>query len=179
MATDIPLKGRRWECEQLDGLVTAVWAGLSRALVLRGESGVQSEMELAFAGLQQVCAAMLDRLDGLPEPQRDALRTAFGLRSGAPPDRFLIGLAVLSLLADVAEEQPLVCLLDDARWLDRASAEALAFVSRRLLAESVALVLAVREPTDELGEVAGTGGTRSRRRRCARPTQLGTPGTIG
>jgi DNA-binding CsgD family transcriptional regulator/tetratricopeptide (TPR) repeat protein len=173
----VTLRGRRRECATLDRLLEAARAGQSRALVVRGEpgvgksalleylrsratgcrvvraSGVQSEMELAFAGLQQLCAPMLDRLDGLPEPQRDALRTAFGLSSGAPPDRFLIGLAVLSLLADVAEEQPLVCLLDDAQWLDRASAQALAFVARRLLAESVALVLAVREPTDELARL--------------------------
>jgi DNA-binding CsgD family transcriptional regulator len=170
----VTLRGRRRERATLDRLLEAVRAGQSQALVVRGEpgvgksalleylrsratgcrvvraSGVQSELELAFAGLQQLCAPMLDRLDRLPEPQRDALRTAFGLSSGVPPDRFLIGLAILSLLADVAEEQPLVCLVDDAQWLDRASAEALAFVARRLLAESVALVLAVREPAGEL-----------------------------
>ena len=111
-------------------------------------------MELAFAGLHQLCAPMLDHLDRLPIPQRDALATAFGLGATAAADRFLVGLAVLSLLAEIAEEQPLVCLVDDAQWLDRASAQALAFVARRLLAESVALVFTVREPS-ELHELAG------------------------
>ena len=106
-------------------------------------------MELAFAGLHQLCAPMLDRLERLPGPQRDALGTAFGLRDGDAPDRFLVGLAVLSLLSDVAEERPLVCVVDDAQWLDRASAQALAFVARRLVAESVAVVFAVRESGDE------------------------------
>jgi DNA-binding CsgD family transcriptional regulator len=170
----VTLRGRRRECGRLDGLLEAVSAGQSRVLVVRGEagvgksalleymrgraagcrvvrvSGVQSEMELAFAGLQQLCAPMLDRLDRLPETQREGLQTAFALSSGVPPDRFMVGLAVLSLLADVAEEQPLVCLVDDVQWLDRASAQTLAFVARRLQAESVALVLAVREPTEEL-----------------------------
>ena len=148
-------------------------AGRSGALVVRGEpgvgktalleyvlerasgcrvaraSGVQSEMELVFAGLHQLCAPMLDRLERLPGPQRDALGTAFGLARGVAPDRFLVGLAVLSLLSEVAEERPLVCLVDDAQWLDRASAQALAFVARRLLAESVALVFAARAPGEE------------------------------
>ena len=112
--------------------------------------GVESEMELAFAALQQLCAPMLDRLDRLPAPQRDALGVAFGLTAGNPPDRFLVGLAVLSLLAEVAEEQPLLCVVDDAQWLDRSSAQALVFVARRLLAESVALLLVTREAGDEL-----------------------------
>ena len=112
-------------------------------------AGVQSEMELAFSGLNQLCIPMLDRVDRLPEPQRDALRTAFGLAGGAAPDRFLVGLAVLSLLSEVAGEEPLVCLVDDAQWLDRASAQALAFVARRLVAESVALIFAVRESSDD------------------------------
>ncbi|MEA2315285.1 MAG: hypothetical protein QOI03_1977, partial [Solirubrobacteraceae bacterium] len=112
--------------------------------------GVESEMELAFAALQQLCAPLLDRLDRLPAPQRDALAVAFGLRAGDAPDRFLVGLAVLSLLAEVAEQQPFLCVVDDAQWLDRASAQALVFVARRLLAESVALVLVTREPGDEL-----------------------------
>ena len=94
---------------------------------------------------------MLDHLDRLPEPQRGALTTAFGLTTGEPPDRFLVGLAVLSLLADVAEERPLVCVIDDAQWLDRVSAQTFAFVARRLLAERIALVFSVREPTDERG----------------------------
>ena len=112
--------------------------------------GVESEMELAFAALQQLCAPLLDRLDRLPGPQRDALAVAFGLRAGDAPDRFLVGLAVLSLLADAAEEQPLLCVVDDAQWLDRASAQALLFVARRLLAESVALVFSTREAGEEL-----------------------------
>ena len=155
-------------------LVASVRAGPSRALVLRGEAGVgksalleylvraarrgarvaraagvESEMELAFAGLQQLCAPFVDRLERLPGPQRDALGTAFGLRDGDAPDRFLVGLAVLSLLSDAAEERPLVCVVDDAQWLDAASAQALAFVARRLGAESVGLVFAVREPAGE------------------------------
>ena len=120
--------------------------------------GVQSEMELAFAGLHQLCAPMLDHLEQLPAPQRDALRTAFGLSAGAAPERFLVGLAVLSLLAEAAGEQPLVCLVDDQQWLDRASAQVLAFVARRLEAEPVGLVFAARKPGDELARVAGTGG---------------------
>jgi DNA-binding CsgD family transcriptional regulator len=115
-------------------------------------SGIESEMDLAFAGLHFLCAPFLDRLDHLPPPQQEALSTGFGLRGGRAPDRFLVGLAVLSLLAEVAEEAPLVCLVDDAQWLDRVSAQTLAFVARRLLAERVALVFAVREPSggDEL-----------------------------
>ena len=106
-------------------------------------------MELAFAALQQLCAP-LDRLDRLPIPQRDALGVAFGLRAGDVPDRFLVGLAVLSLFSEAAAKGPLVCLVDDAQWLDRASAQALVFVARRLLAESVALVFVTRDPGDEL-----------------------------
>jgi predicted ATPase len=167
------LLGRRRECAAVDELVAGLRAGQSRALVLRGEAGigksalleylaghpsgcgvartagVESEMELAYAGLQQLCAPFLDRLERLPGPQRDALGTAFGLREGDAPDRFLVGLAVLSLLCDVAEDRPLVCLVDDAQWLDVASAQALAFVARRLGAESLGLVFAVREETGE------------------------------
>jgi DNA-binding CsgD family transcriptional regulator len=162
--------GRRSECAALDRLVASVRGGLSRALVLRGESGigksvlleylvqhafgcgiaraagVESEMELAYAGLQQLCAPFAGRLEGLPGPQRDALGTAFGLRHGDAPDRFVVGLAVLSLLSDVAEQRALVCVVDDAQWLDAASAQALVFVARRLRAESVGLVFAVRDP---------------------------------
>jgi DNA-binding CsgD family transcriptional regulator len=162
------LLGRGAECAVLDGVLEAVRTGESRTLILHGEPGVgksalleyvaeratgcrvarvasvQSEMELAFAGLHQLCATMLGLLDRLPAPQRDALRTAFGLSAGEAADRFHIGLAVLSLLSEVAAEQPLVCLIDDAQWLDRASAQTLAFVARRLEAESVALVFARR-----------------------------------
>src|SRR6201991_5004733 len=156
------------EREVLEQIVAGVRAGQSRVLVLRGEagvgktallghlvtaadgcriaraSGVESEMELAFSGLHALCAPMLGRLQRLPAPQRDALNTAFGLSAGPPPDRFLVGLAVLSLLADVAEEQPSLCIVDDAQWLDRVSAQTLAFVARRLLAEPVGLVFALR-----------------------------------
>jgi DNA-binding CsgD family transcriptional regulator len=112
-------------------------------------AGVESEMELAFAALQQLCAPMLGKLEGLPDPQRAALGVAFGLNAGAAPDRFLVGLAALSLLSEAAEQQPLLCVIDDAQWLDRASAQALAFVARRLLAEPVALVFATREPGED------------------------------
>src|SRR5580698_390896 len=125
-------------------------------------AGVESEMELAFAALQQLCARMLDKLAGLPDPQRAALGVAFGLTTGAAPDRFLVGLAALSLLSAVAERQPLLCVVDDAQWLDRASAQALAFVARRLLADPIALVFAAREPGEEfrgLPELA-VGGLR-------------------
>jgi DNA-binding CsgD family transcriptional regulator len=158
----------------LGQLVNAARAGESRALVVRGEPGVgktalldylaehasgcrvaravgvESEMELAYAGVHQLLTPMLDRLQRLPGPQRQALRTAFGLSSGPAPDRFLVGLAALSLLADVAEEHPLVCLVEDEQWLDRASAQVLAFVARRLVAESVGLVFAARVPSGEL-----------------------------
>jgi DNA-binding CsgD family transcriptional regulator len=113
-------------------------------------AGVQSEMELAFAGLHQLCAPMLDRLGALPAPQEAALRTTFGLRLGSAPDRFLVGLAVLGLLAEAAAERPLLCLVDDAQWLDRASAQVLAFVARRLGAESVGLVFGARDAGKEL-----------------------------
>jgi DNA-binding CsgD family transcriptional regulator len=168
------LRGRRRECDLLIQLLDSVHAGESRALVVRGEpgvgktalldylaehasgcrvmriAGVQSEMELAFAGVHQLCAPMLDRLQRLPAPQRTALRTAFGLGSGSAPDRFLVGLATLGLLADVAEEHPLVCVVDDEQWLDQTSAQVLGFVARRLAAESVGLVFAARVPGDEL-----------------------------
>jgi DNA-binding CsgD family transcriptional regulator len=172
-ATEKALLGRQREIELLDRLLDDVRGGVSGALVIRGEpgvgktalldylherapgrrvaraTGVQSEMELSLSGLHQLCAPMLGQLDRLPAPQRDALRTAFGMSAGEPPNRFLLGLAVLGLLSDAAEESPLVCLVDDAQWLDRTSAQALSFVARRVLAESVALVFVVREPTDE------------------------------
>jgi DNA-binding CsgD family transcriptional regulator len=177
MVTEGPaevLHGRRGEREALERLLEAVRGGQSRVLVVSGEPGVgktalvqsaigsalgfqvlravgvESEMELAFAALQQLCAPMVGRLDRLPGPQRDALGVAFGLRAGDAPDRFLVGLAVLSLLAEVAEERPLVCVVDDAQWLDRASAQALLFVARRLLADSVALLFVTREAGGEL-----------------------------
>jgi hypothetical protein len=112
-------------------------------------AGVESEMELAFAALQQLCAPMLDGVNRLPDPQRDAVGVAFGLRAGAAPDRFLVGLATLSLLSEVARERPLLCVIDDAQWLDQASAQALGFVARRLLAEPVALAFATRAPSEE------------------------------
>ena len=117
--------------------------------VLRAE-GVESEMELAFAGLQQLCAPLLDRLSRLPAPQRDALEIVFGLSDGGAPERFLVGLGVLSLFSEMAEDRPLLCVVDDAQWLDQASALTLAFVARRLLAEPVAIVIAAREPGEEL-----------------------------
>lgn len=175
------LLGRDDERAVLDRLLADARAGAGRALVLRGEAGigktalldhftaqasgcrvaramgVESERELPYAGLQQLCAPFLDRLEHLPAPQRTAIGTAFGLTSGStgePPDRFLVGLAVLTLLAEVAEEEPLACVIDDAQWLDRVSAQTLAFVGRRLLAERIALLIAVREPAGEL-DVAG------------------------
>ncbi|HEY6886580.1 MAG TPA: ATP-binding protein, partial [Solirubrobacter sp.] len=164
------LLGRAVERSVLDGLLERVRGGHSAVLVVRGEAGVgktlllqycsrqaagfrvariagvESEMELPFAGLHQLCAPMLDRLDALPPPQQDALRVAFGLASGAAPDRFLVALAALSLLSEVASERPLLCFVDDAQWLDAASGLVLGFVARRLLAESVAIVFAVRDP---------------------------------
>src|ERR671922_747347 len=163
------LLGRAGERRTLDRLLENVRGGQSAVLVVRGEAGVgktallhycarqasgfrvariagvESEMELPFAGLHQLCAPMLGRLGALPEPQRAALCVALGLSSGAAPDRFLVALAALSLLAEIAAERPLLCLVDDAQWLDRASGQVLGFVARRLLAESVAIVFAVRE----------------------------------
>ena len=129
-------------------------------------------MELAFAGLQALCAPMLDRLRHLPGPQRDALSTAFGLSAGPPPDRFLVGLAVLSLLAEAAEEQPLVCIVDDAQWLDRVSAQTLAFVARRLLAERSGWCSRCASPATStcsgLPELGDRGPGRRGRQRAAR-----------
>jgi hypothetical protein len=164
------LLGRVDECAVLDGLIGDVRLGKSRSLVLRGEAGIgktallsslvesasdltvvraigmESEMELAYAGLHQLCAPMLERLESLPAPQRQALEIVFGLNAGAAPDRFLVGLAALSLFSEVADQRPLLCVVDDAQWLDQASALTLAFVARRLLAEPVAIVFAAREP---------------------------------
>jgi DNA-binding CsgD family transcriptional regulator len=167
------LLGRHSEGETLDRLVDAVRSGESRSLVVRGEAGVgksalldhvarrasgcrvaravgvRSERRFPFAALHQLCAPMFDRLDRIPGPQRDALRTTFGQQAGSPPDPFLVALATLSLLADVADERPLLCLVDDAQWLDRQSIETLAFVARRATADSVGLVFSLREPSDE------------------------------
>jgi DNA-binding NarL/FixJ family response regulator len=168
------LRGRRDECAVLDRLLEDARAGRSGVLVVRGEAGigktalldyavdaasdlsvlqaagVESERELAFAALDQLCAPLLDQLDRLPGPQREALQISFGVAAGAVPDRILVGLSALSLLSDAAVERPLLCVVDDAQWLDRASAQALAFVARRLLAESVLMLFAAREPSDLL-----------------------------
>jgi DNA-binding CsgD family transcriptional regulator/tetratricopeptide (TPR) repeat protein len=168
--------GRRHERATLDALLAAVRAGHSRALVIRGDAGVgksvllehiaeqasgcrlirtsgtESEMELAYAGLHQFCASIVDHRTVLPNPQRHALEAAFGLSAGGSPDRFFVGLAVLGLLAEEAGGRPVVCLVDDAQWLDHVSAQTLAFVARRLVAESVAMIFAVRDENggDEL-----------------------------
>jgi DNA-binding NarL/FixJ family response regulator len=172
------LLGRRHECDTLNGLVAAAKARHSQVVVLRGEAGigktalldfvvdraagcrigraagVESEMELAFAGLHQLCSPYLDRLSKLPAPQRAALGTAFRLLSGTAPNHFHVGLAVLTLLSQVADEQPLICVVDDAQWLDRASAHTLEFVARRLVAEPIGMVFAVRA-SDAEPELAG------------------------
>jgi DNA-binding CsgD family transcriptional regulator len=174
MAEERPqgFRGRPSERAVLGRLLENVRGGQSAILVIRGEAGVgktallhyaaqqasgfrlaqiagvESEMELPFAGLHQLCAPMLPGLDALPEPQQGALRVAFGLSSGDAPDRFIVALATLSLLSEVADERPLLCCVDDAQWLDRASGQVLGFVARRLLAESVAIVFVIREPND-------------------------------
>ena len=172
------MAGRGTECARLDQLLADARLGQSRVLVLRGEpgigksalleyaaeraedccvlraTGVEWEMELPFAGLHQLCAGLLDGRERLPAPQRDALATAFGLSSGSQPDRFLVGLAVLGLLSDAADERPVVCIVDDVPWLDRSSAQVLAFVARRLAAEAVVLLFAERQP-DGLEELVG------------------------
>src|SRR6188472_2796285 len=164
--------GRTRERELLDRMLAQVRDGQSAVLVIRGEpgvgktallryaarqasglriaqvDGVQAEMELPFAGIHRLCGPMLEQLDVLAEPQRNALSVALGVEPGDPPDRFLVALAVLSLLCVTAEERPLLCLVDDAQWLDAASRQVLGFVARRLLAEAVALVLSLREPID-------------------------------
>jgi AAA ATPase domain len=172
------LLNREAERAALDGLLEDLRSGRGRALVMRGEAGVgksalleyaagaaagmrvtraagvESEMELAFASVHQLCAPVLDRMKGLPGPQRDALEIAFGLRMGGAPDRFLVGLAVLTLMAEAAEDRPLLCVVDDAQWLDRASAQVLAFAARRLLAEPVGLIFAAREPGEQFRGLA-------------------------
>ena len=171
----VRLHGRRTECEFLDAALAEAREGRSRVVVLRGEAGagksvllnyavrradgcrvatavgIESEMELAYSGLHQLCAPVLDHVDRLPQPQRDALLTVFGRQVGPAPNPFLVGLATLTLLAEVAEQQPLLCVIDDAQWLDTASAQVVQFVGRRLLAERIALVCAARPQAD--GEV--------------------------
>jgi DNA-binding CsgD family transcriptional regulator len=172
------LRGRQKECEALDARLRQAADGPGCVLVLRGEAGigktalleyaaerasacavaravgVQSEMEFAYAGLHQLCAAMLDTVAGLEAAQHTALRVAFGLQEGNTPEPLAVAVAVLNLLGHAAEPLPLVCLIDDAQWLDRASAQVLAFVARRLAAERILMVFAVREPT-QLPELAG------------------------
>src|SRR6516165_1327769 len=176
------LLDRLTERAALGQLLAAARGGRSGTLVVHGEAGVgktalledaiasaagmrvarvagvESEMELAYAALQQLCAPMLEGLERLPDPQRQALSVVFGLRAGEAPDRFLVGLAALSLLAEAAQKQPLLCVIDDAQWLDRASAQALGFVARRLLAEPAALVVAAREPGRRVRRAARTSG---------------------
>lgn len=178
------LRGRAHECEALENLVATVKSGSCQVLVLRGEAGVgktalldyvcdtasgfqivhvvgvESDMELAFAGLQQLCAPLMTHLDAIPEPQREALNVAFGRGIGETPDRFLVGLAVLSVLAAAGDEQPVLCIVDDAQWLDQVSVQTLGFIARRLLAEPVGLVFAVRDQPELLSglpELAVTG----------------------
>ena len=195
-------RGRGRERERLGRLLTGMRSGRSGVLVVRGEAGigktalleqlveqaagsmvaratgVQADMELPFAGLQQLFGSMLGSLDRLPGPQREAVEVAFGLRSGPTPDRFEVGLAILGLLAEVAEQEPLVCVVDDAQWLDQASARTLAFVARRLMAESVALVFAVREPADDQ-IFAGAHRLRPGHRALSRPHQPGRTVDLG
>jgi DNA-binding CsgD family transcriptional regulator len=164
------LHGRQTECGVLDGLIEGVRGGRSAVLVVRGEAGagktalldyavesapdltlvraagVESEMELAYAGLHQLCAPLLDQLARLPAPQRDALRIAFGLAAGPAPDRFLVSLAVLSLLSETAGSRPVMCVVDDVQWLDQASVQVLAFAARRLPAGAVLVIFAARDP---------------------------------
>ncbi len=187
----------------LDELLEGIRRGESRSLVLRGEAGigktalleylvesaseltvvravgVESEMELAFASLHQLCAPMLDRLDRLPGPQRQALEIVFGVSAGAAPDRFLVGLAVLGLLSEVAEERPLLWVVDDAQWLDHASALTLAFVARRLLAEPVGIVFAARATGRGASASARAGGWRPARWRRAGAAGLHGEGRAG
>lgn len=171
------LIGRHKECAAIDQLIEVVRAGGSGALVIHGAAGVgktallnyiaghskgcqiartggvQSEMELPFAGLHQLCGPHVSRIDRLPTPQRQALAIVFGVADGAPPDMFMIGLSVLGLLSEVARDKPLLCLVDDQQWLDHASIQVLAFVARRLGAESVGLVFGTRVPGRELARL--------------------------
>ena len=176
-----PLVGRDDECRLVEKLVDGVRSNESRTMVIEGPpgvgktalldyaasaardfrveraAGVESEMELAFAALHQLCTPMLGRLDRLPTPHREALAIALGLRAGPTPDRFLVGLAVLGLLSQAAADRPLLCVVDDAQWVDRASAQALSFVARRLSAESIGILFATRHVSDELGQLPTVG----------------------
>jgi DNA-binding CsgD family transcriptional regulator len=175
----VQLLGRRAECDFLDAALADALDGRSRVVVLRGEAGigksallehltdrlegwrvaravgVEAELELAYSGLHQICSPMLDELERLPGPQREALASVFGLSTGAAPNRFLVGLATLTLFAEIAEERPLACLVDDAHWLDHASEQILAFVARRLLAERVVIVCTARTDVDDNRAFAG------------------------
>ncbi|WP_224279378.1 AAA family ATPase [Nocardioides lacusdianchii] len=202
------LVGRRAERSAVEGLLAEARAGRSGSLTVLGEAGIgktalleharraaarsafrmesaiglQSEIQFAFGALHQLCAPLLGHLDALPEPQRTALRTAFGEEAGTAPDRFLVGLAVLNLLSEVAEEQPLLCIVDDAHWLDEASAQVVAFVARRVAAERLVLLLCARDPTDDgdLRSYAGLpelrlGGLSDRDARALLATAVRTP----
>src|SRR3954470_2952084 len=180
IATDIAfsLRGRSRELAELDALVGRIRTGRSGALVVSGEAGMgktalleamaqraaphvrierlvasESEMELAYAGLQQLCSRMMGAVGQLPETQRGALETAFGLRDGSAPSPFLVGLAALGLFTATAADRHLLCIVDDAQWLDEASARAVAFVARRLDAEGIAIVLAMRVVDDRLADL--------------------------
>ena len=194
------LLGRTTECATLDRLVPDVVAGASRVIVLRGEAGVgktalleyladrvanwrltravgvESEMEFAYSGLHQLCVPLLDDLDRLPAPQRQALATVLGQSLGPAPDRFLVALATLTLIAEAADRKPLACLVDDAQWLDRASADVVSFVGRRLHADRVALVCTARTGVgDEVLDRATDAPDRTPQcQRCAR-TVVGEP----
>src|ERR1700684_4201664 len=176
--TPATLVGRGLECATVDRLLGEIRAGASRSLVMRGDpgigksalldyaaaaaagsrvirvTGVESEMEIAFAPPHRACAPLLKHLDQLPAPQADALRVAFGLSRADPPDRFLVGLGVLGLAAEEAAAQPLLCIVDDAQWIDQTSLQALAVAGRRLYGESVGLIFTARGGT-VLGELAG------------------------
>src|SRR5262245_54743332 len=177
VAPQVALRGRGQETAALEHALATARGGGSAVLVIRGEAGIgktalldhaaghatglrtlattgiESEAELPYAGLHSLCAPLLGRLHDLPGPQREALAIAFGLRQGEPPNPFLVGLAALSLLAGAAERQPMLCLIDDAQWLDEESRKVLAFVARRLLAERIALIIPLRDDVHELADL--------------------------
>ena len=194
-------RGRAGERAQLDRLLAQARSGHSAVLVVRGEAGigktallrhateqasafqlaqitgVEWEMELAYAGLHQLCSPLVDQLADLPQPQQDAVNVALGQASGDPPDQFLVGLATLGLLSASGAQRPLFCVVDDFQWLDDASARVLAFVARRVLAEPLALVFAVREPNNRLRGLPRAGPARARRRRRPRVAGDRRPGS--